>query len=121
MSAKQKISSIGRPVPELPVSDVERAQGHYKNTLGCEIAWLYPDKEIGAVSHGDMGPIFFRKKNQPLDPAVHWVFAEDVDASYRELKSLGANIVEPLEKKPWGLRQFTVKDLDGNLFYFHHD
>jgi uncharacterized glyoxalase superfamily protein PhnB len=33
----------------------------------------------------------------------------------------GANIVEPLEKKPWGLRQFTVKDLDGNLFYFHHD
>ena len=38
-----------------------------------------------------------------------------------ELKSLGANIVDPLEKKLWGLRQFTVKDLDGNLFYFHHD
>jgi uncharacterized glyoxalase superfamily protein PhnB len=49
------------------------------------------------------------------------VFAEDIDASYQELKSLGANIVDPLEKKPWGLRQFTVKDLDGNLFYFHHD
>ncbi|PYX94276.1 MAG: hypothetical protein DMG67_01960 [Acidobacteria bacterium] len=46
---------------------------------------------------------------------------EDIDASYQELKSLGANIVDPLEKKPWGLRQFTVKDLDGNLFYFHHD
>jgi uncharacterized glyoxalase superfamily protein PhnB len=49
------------------------------------------------------------------------VFAEDIDASYRELQSLGANIADPLEKKPWGLRQFTVKDLDGNLFYFHHD
>jgi uncharacterized glyoxalase superfamily protein PhnB len=54
-------------------------------------------------------------------PAVHWVFAEDIDASYQELNWLGANIVEPLEKKPWGLRQFTVKDLDGNIFYFHHD
>jgi hypothetical protein len=29
--------------------------------------------------------------------------------------------VDPLEKKPWGLRQFTVSDLDGNLFYFYHD
>jgi uncharacterized glyoxalase superfamily protein PhnB len=43
------------------------------------------------------------------------------DATYNELKSLGARIVEPLEKKPWGLRQFTVEDIDGNRFYFHHD
>jgi uncharacterized glyoxalase superfamily protein PhnB len=34
---------------------------------------------------------------------------------------MGARIVEPLEKKPWGLRQFTVEDLDGNRFYIHHD
>jgi hypothetical protein len=26
-----------------------------------------------------------------------------------------------LEQKPWGLRQFTVEDLDGNRFYFHSD
>ena len=50
-----------------------------------------------------------------------WVFADDIDASYQELQSSGANIVEPLKKKPWGLRHFTVKDLDGNIFYFHHD
>ncbi len=37
----------------------------------------------------------------------------------KELRSLGARIVEPLERKPWGLRQFTVEDLDGNRFYFH--
>ena len=65
--------------------------------------------------------IFFRKRKPPFEPAIHWVFADDIDASYQELQSSGANIVEPLEKKPWGLRQFTVSDLDGNLFYFHHD
>lgn len=52
---------------------------------------------------------------------VHWVFAADIDATYDELRSLGVRIVEPLEKKPWGLRQFTVEDLDGNRFYFHCD
>jgi uncharacterized glyoxalase superfamily protein PhnB len=80
-----------------------------------------PDKGIGAVSRSDVGPIFFRKRTPPFEPAIHWVFAEDIDASYQELKSSGANIVDPLELKPWGLRQFTVKDLGGNLFYFHHD
>lgn len=77
MSAKEKTNSLGQPVPELPVANVERAQ--------------------------------------------HWVFAEDIDATYGELKSSGANIVDPLERKPWGLWQFTVEDLDGNLFHFHHD
>ena len=101
MGAKEKMTSIGRPVPELPVADVERAQQHYRDVLGFEIGWLSPGKEIWAVSRGDVA-IFFRKRNTPFEPAVHWVFAEDIDASYQELKSLGANIVDPLEKKPWG-------------------
>jgi len=120
MSTKEKLSSLGHPVPELPVADVERAQQHYRDALGFEIGWLYPGNEIGAVLR-DKVTIFFRKKKPPFEPAIHWVFAEDIDATHQELQSLGANIVEPLEKKPWGLRQFTVKDLDGNLFYFHHD
>jgi uncharacterized glyoxalase superfamily protein PhnB len=120
VNAKEKLTSIGQPVPELPVADVERAQQHYRDALGFEIGWLYPGKGIGAVSRGHVA-IFFRRREPPFEPAIHWIFAEDIDASYKELRSSGANIVEPLEKKPWGLRQFTVQDLDGNLFYFHHD
>jgi uncharacterized glyoxalase superfamily protein PhnB len=119
MSGKQAVAAIGQPVPELPVADVERAQEHYRDALGFEIAWLY-SREIGAVSRGNV-TIFFRKRNPPFEAAIHWVFAENIDATYAELKSSGANIVEPLEKKPWGLRQFTVEDIDGNRFYFHHD
>jgi catechol 2,3-dioxygenase-like lactoylglutathione lyase family enzyme len=113
-------TTFGPPVPELPVADVERAQRHYQDTLGFEIGWLNPGKEIGSAMRGD-SVIFFRKKIGALEPAVHWMFAAEIDATYAELKSMGANIVEPLEKKPWGLRQFTVEDLDGNRFYFHCD
>ena len=120
MDAMEKLTSIGHPVPELPVMDVQRAQQYYKDKLGFEIAWLYPGGEIGAVNRDNVA-IFFRKRTLPFEPAIHWVFAEDIDSSYQELSSFGANIIEPLETKPWGLRQFTVKDLDGNLFYFHHD
>jgi predicted enzyme related to lactoylglutathione lyase len=120
VAAKEKLTSMGPPTPELLVADVERAQQHYRDALGFEIGWLYPGKGIGSVSR-DKAVFFFRRRTPPFEPAIHWVFAEDIDASYQELQSSGANIVDPLEKKPWGLRQFTVQDLDGNLFYFHHD
>ena len=48
MSAEKR-TSLGPPVPELPVADVERAQQYYRDKLGFEIGWLYPGKEIGAV------------------------------------------------------------------------
>ena len=119
MTTRKPMISIGQPVPELPVADVERAQQYYRDVLGFEIAWLEPGKEIGAVSL-DKTAIFFRKRTQPFEPAVHWVFAEHIDTTYQELKDLGASIVDPLEDKPWGIRQFTIEDLDGNVFHFHH-
>jgi catechol 2,3-dioxygenase-like lactoylglutathione lyase family enzyme len=70
MGAKEKVNSLGHPVLELPVADVERAQQYYRDALSFEIGWLYPGKEIGAASRGDVGPIFFRKRKPPLEPAV---------------------------------------------------
>ncbi|RXH58514.1 VOC family protein [Granulicella sibirica] len=119
-SVSRKITFAGQPVPELPVADVERAQQHYRDTLGFDIAWLEPGQEIGAVSCPPVA-IFFRRRTPPFEPALHWVYAEHIDATYQELISSGANIVDPLERKPWGLRQFTIEDLDGNRFYFHND
>ena len=35
---------LDTPVPELPVVDVERAQQHYRDVLGFEVNWLYPEQ-----------------------------------------------------------------------------
>ena len=120
MSPKESRTKLAHPTPELPVADVERAQRHYRDALGFEIGWLYPGGDIGAVSR-DHAVIFLRRRDGPFEPAVHWMFAAEIDATYEELRSRGARIVEPLEQKPWGLRQFTVEDIDGNRFYFHCD
>jgi uncharacterized glyoxalase superfamily protein PhnB len=117
---QQMRTKLGQPTPELPVEDVERAQQHYRDALGFEIGWLYEGGDIGAASRDNFA-VFLRKRSRPFEPAIHWVFAADIDATYAELRSRGARIVEPLEKKPWGLRQFTLEDIDGNRFYFHCD
>src|ERR1700691_1294412 len=67
MDPNQKLNSMGQPVPELPVADVERAQQHYRDALGFTIGWLYPGKEIGAVSR-DKAVIFFRRASPHSSP-----------------------------------------------------
>ena len=120
MPENEKTIALAPPVPELPVADVERAQEHYRDALGFTIGWLEPDKEMGAVSRGDVA-VFFRRRTPPFEPVIHWVYVPELDALYAELKARGANVAAPPEKKPWGLWQFTLTDPDGNVFQFHHD
>lgn len=120
MSGSKPLTPLGTPVPELPVADVERAQRYYHEVLGFEINWLDPGKEIGAVSRAP-AVLFFRKKQPPFEPCVHWIFAKELNDTYEEMKASGANIVEALERKPWGLRQFTIADPDGNRFCIYLD
>ena len=112
---------IGQTVPQLPVEDVEKAQIYYRDILGFEILWIYPDtgKYIGAVSRGN-ATIFFAKASNPIEPNIHWIYAENVDLTYAEFKARGANIIEDIEDKPWNIRQFTIQDINGHIFYIHH-
>lgn len=112
-------SIIHQPVPELPVKDVEKSQVFYRDKLGFEIAWTDPTKNIGAVSKGETA-IFLRKQKKVV-PNTHWVFADNVDEIYKEFIEASITISEDIETKPWGIRQFTMEDIDGNRFIFHHD
>jgi uncharacterized glyoxalase superfamily protein PhnB len=114
-------TKIGQTVPQLPVEDVEKAQIYYRDILDFEILWIYPDtgKYIGAVTRGD-STIFLAKTNKPIEPNIHWIFAEDIDKTYAEFKERGADIIEDIEDKPWNTRQFAIRDLDGHIFYIHH-
>lgn len=113
-------SKIAQPVPQLPVEDVEKAQIYYKEIFGFEILWTYPNKYIGAVGREDVA-IFFAKKNGAIEPNIHWIFAENIDLTYAEFKDRGADIIENIENKPWNMRQFAIRDLNGHIFYIHHN
>jgi uncharacterized glyoxalase superfamily protein PhnB len=111
---------LSQPVPQLPVEDVEKAQVYYKEMLGFEISWTYPDKSMGAVARGGTA-IFFARANGPIEPNIHWIFSENIDLAYAEFMNRGVDIIEPIENKPWNLRQFAIRDLNGHIFYIHHD
>ena len=111
---------LSQPTPELPVRDVRSAQEYFRDRLGFEIAWHHEAGRIGAVALGECA-IFFRETDGDIHPATFWIFTEEVDSAFEDLSARGAEIVDPVEDKPWGMRQFTIRDLNGNLFHFHRN
>jgi hypothetical protein len=61
VGTKEKLSSIGKPVPELPVADVERAQQHYRDALGFEIGGFTQTTKLGPCHAVMLGQYFFAR------------------------------------------------------------
>ena len=62
----------------------------------------------------------------PADPGNPWsttrqgiyVRVDDVDAHHARAKAAGAEIVRPLADTDYGAREYSVRDLEGNLWSF---
>ena len=52
-------------------------------------------------------------------PISVYIGVKDVNTYHSQTVAAGADIIEPIWDAPWGLRQFSVLDPDGNLTTFH--
>jgi uncharacterized glyoxalase superfamily protein PhnB len=54
------------------------------------------------------------KSSSPADANLRlWLQVRDVDAAHDQLVANGAEILQPPEQQPWGLREMWVADPDG--------
>ena len=104
--------------PQLPVRNVRETQAYYRDVLGCKIAWIY-EEEYGAVYNGRT-EIFFSQTDEPFEPSWQFVRVENADETLRVLRERGAVVVDEIESKPWGMREFTIEDLNGHRFRIGH-
>jgi uncharacterized glyoxalase superfamily protein PhnB len=118
-----------KAVPEIPVEDIDKALAYYEKCLGFNIDW--DDKEGGGIAGISQGKCrmfltngMFREGYGNAAPMLVWLnldSKQEVDELHEIWKASGAKIVSPVESKPWKLREFTVSDLDGNLFRVFYD
>ena len=108
-----------RGIPVLASLDIERTVNFYKTKLGFN-RMGYLDENYAVIAR-DNFVVHFWKCNDKIHPenTSCYVDVEDIDALYKELASF--NIIHPngkLEDKPYGMREFSVLDEDGNLMKF---
>ncbi len=115
-------------VPEIPVNDIDAAAAYYASNLGFSIDWGDEDGGIAGISQGHCRMFLtnraFREQYGNPAPVVIWLnlnSKEEVDELFDLWSGSQAKIVSQPESKPWGLHEFTVADLDGNMFRVFYD
>jgi uncharacterized glyoxalase superfamily protein PhnB len=106
--------------PILEVSDVPAAIAYYRRVFGLVPAWLSEEENIGGVTTEDAPIELYLERAERPTPSRLSVFVDDADVAYAKCRSAGAEIVDEIETKPWGMRRFTVRDPDGNLIDISH-
>jgi uncharacterized glyoxalase superfamily protein PhnB len=105
----------------MTVSNVLESMAYYRDKLGFEVAFEYgkPTFYIGLCS-GEVSLHLIsaaQTTRQPGHGAVS-IFVDDVDALHADLVKRGAKVLKAPADYDYGLRDFDVADLDGNMIFF---
>jgi predicted enzyme related to lactoylglutathione lyase len=104
MTSPRQPSIVAPVMRFIPVSDRDRSVAFY-----CDVIGFDRDKvtlQLIARTEAHKGISSFT------------VYIEDADTFYAELVEKSANVLGPPVSRPWGLRDFTMADPEGNRITF---
>jgi DNA-binding transcriptional MerR regulator len=105
-------------MPRLPVTDLDRSIAYYQEALGFRLAWRTADDSLAAMASGEIEMLLLVPWAGQSPPPTQsaYVYVEDPDALCAEYQQAGADIVDPVDSRPYGMRDFVVRDPDGHRF-----
>jgi catechol 2,3-dioxygenase-like lactoylglutathione lyase family enzyme len=105
----------------MTVKDVLESMAYYRDKLGFDVAFEYgkPTFYVGLCS-GEVTVHLIAASQTPRQPGQGAVsiYVDDVDAVHADLVKRGAKVLKAPKDYDYGLRDFDVADLDGNMIFF---
>ena len=116
--------------PTLAVRNMKRTIEFYKNSLGFKVGLTFPDAdnpEYADLSRDGMYLMFIPTENIGIGSGeklgvgidIYMQIDGDIDEYYNELKSKGVKIALDIKDEPYGIRDFTIDDIDGYKLTFN--
>ncbi|HEY6328516.1 MAG TPA: VOC family protein [Blastocatellia bacterium] len=111
--------------PQLFVADIEISCRFFTEGLGFTVGYKYGQPAFYALVQRDGARMNLRLVHEPVfakrpepDLLSASIPAQNLKSLYLEYKATGVPLAQTLKKQPWGLRDFIVRDPDGNLIHF---
>lgn len=109
---------IKKSIPQLPSMNLLRSKEFYEVNLGFKTFKHYDDILLLEKDGIELHLWLCDDPSIPQNSSVYY-HVDGIDSMYSDYKSKG--IVHKnahLKDQPWGMREFYVSDLDGNLLKF---
>jgi len=121
---------MGYISPTLAVRNMKQTIEFYKISLGFKMGMAFPDAdnpEYIDLSKDGMVLMFIPVENVGIGKEerlgvgvnIYMQIDGDIDKYYNELKNKGVKIVVDIKDEPYGIRDFTVEDIDGYKLTFN--
>ncbi len=101
------------------VKNVDASIAYYTTVVGFTLDFRYND--IAGLEYGPVliylsGPAQDVKKE--IGGGTMYIFCDEIDAYYEEIVAKGAIISVPIDDRQYGMRDFAMQDIDGNIITF---
>jgi uncharacterized glyoxalase superfamily protein PhnB len=121
---------MGYISPTLAVRNMKGTIEFYKNSLGFKMGTAFPDAsnpEYVDLSKDGMVLMFIPARNIGIGSGeklgigvnLYLQIDGDIDEYYQKLKKKGVKIVVDIKDEPYGIRDFTIEDVDGYQLTFN--
>jgi len=107
--------------PVLPVRDIPETIRYWQEVLGFPTQFTWGDPPtFGAVSWHKAHVQFYPDPERVASSQWQsvWIRLQHIDSLYRLHQQNKAEIVSSLEKQPWGMFQYAIREINGHYIYF---
>jgi catechol 2,3-dioxygenase-like lactoylglutathione lyase family enzyme len=121
----RRASQITGIAPQFLVDDLDRAIAYYRDRLGFEVDFTYESFYAGVSRDGFAIHLkhatrlaaerAHRRQHEHLDA---YIAVSGIRGLFSELQMRGADVIKPLEQRPWACLDFYVEDPDGYILCF---
>ncbi len=120
-----------RSMTVLQVRDVNKSVAFYCEKLGFKSHGIWSDgspeahADFAIIQAGKVTIALDRSQTgNPLPINQYWaayIYVENADTLFAQAKSKGVEILQEPGDRFYGLRDFSVRDIDGHILSFGHD
>jgi len=121
---------MGAISPTLAVRNMKQTIQFYRDSLGFKTGMAFPDAdnpEYVDLSKDGMVLMLIPAKNVGIGSKeklgigvnLYMQIDGDIDEYYNELKNRGVKVVADIKDEPYGIRDFTVEDMNGYKLTFN--
>lgn len=105
----------------LAVDDIPTAIEFYTKKLGFSSVFTWGDPPTFAGVNLDKAHMFLRKGTPNPKGCVMYFRVGDADQLYEFHRAQGLEVAEPIGDRPYGIRDYVVRDLHGYYLCFGHN